>query len=208
LDGVVRTRVGYAGGDSDDPTYHNLDSHSETVQMEYDPSKISYNDLLEIFWSSHHPTYLSTSYQYASIIFYHDEEQKMLAIESRDAEEARLGQKIYTQIVPYSKFYLAEDYHQKYYLKNNPELIKAFMKIYPDEAGITNSTAAARINGYLGGSGSMESLQRNLDSFGLTAQGQELLLEIGNSRLMWSQGKSCPTGSLTATPALNDLFSD
>jgi peptide-methionine (S)-S-oxide reductase len=189
---VIRTRVGYAGGDSENPTYHNLGGHSETIQIEYDPSKITYSDLLKVFWDSHSPTYAPYSYQYASIIFYHDEEQMKLALESKEQEETRLGQKLYTSIMPYTEFYLAEDYHQKYYLKNEPELIRGFLTIYPDESGITNSTAAARFNGYVAGNGSQESLQKDLKSFGLSEQGEKLLLEMGQNRLMWSRGNSCP----------------
>lgn len=184
--------MGYAGGNSENPTYHDLDGHSETVQIEYDPAKISYQDLLNVFWESHSPVYESYSRQYMSIIFYHDEEQQRLAIKSRDQEEKRLGQKIYTEIMPYTNFYLAEDYHQKYYLKNQPEIINGFRSIYSNDADITNSTAAVRINGYLAGEGYLESLQQNLSSFGLSTEGEQLLLEIGKARLTSSSGMSCP----------------
>lgn len=189
---MVRTRVGYAGGESDNPTYYYLSNHSETIQIEYDPSKITYTDLLKVFWESHLPTHVSYSSQYASIIFYHNEEQMKLAIESKEQEEARLGQELYTRIIPYTEFYLAEDYHQKYYLKNQAELINGFRMIYTNESDITNSTAAARFNGYVAGNGSLESLQQNLNKFGLSESGKKLLLEIGKSRLVWSQGNSCP----------------
>lgn len=189
---MIRTRVGYAGGDSNNPTYYNLSNHSETIQIEYDPVKVTYKDLLDVFWDSHLPVHPSYSNQYASIIFYHNEEQRKLAVESKGQEEARLGQEIYTMIIPYTEFYLAEDYHQKYYLKNEPGLINALRMIYHDESDITNSTAAARFNGYVAGNGSLESLQQNLISFGLSETGKELLLQIGENRLVWSQENSCP----------------
>ena len=106
--------------------------------------------------------------------------------------EARLGQKTYTSILPYTEFYLAEDYHQKYYLKHEPGLIDSLRMIYHDESDITNSTAAARFNGYVAGNGSLELLKKNLSSFGLSEAGEELLLQIGQTRLVWSHGNSCP----------------
>jgi peptide-methionine (S)-S-oxide reductase len=192
MDGVIRTRVGYAGGDSNNPTYYNLGNHSETIQIEYDPTKVSYKDLLDVFWDSHLPTHPAYSQQYASIIFYHNEEQRKLAEESKEMAEARLGHETYTSIVPFTEFYVAEDYHQKYYLKNEPGLITGLHMIYHDESDITDSTAAARFNGYVAGNGSLELLKKNLSSFGLSKTGEELLLQIGNNRLVWSQGNSCP----------------
>ena len=79
---MVRTRVGYAGGTKKNPTYHDLGDHSETVQMDYDPTVISYTKLLDVFWDSHDPSLPSDSKQYMSIIFYHNDKQKELAIES------------------------------------------------------------------------------------------------------------------------------
>jgi methionine-S-sulfoxide reductase len=192
MDGVVRTRVGYAGGSSENPSYYNLGQHSETIQIEYDPSVISYGDLLEVFWDSHSPVYAPYSRQYMSIVFYHDEEQKKLAVESKEQEEKRLGHKIYTEIMPYTEFYLAEDYHQKYYLRQESLLINSLRQVYTDETALINSTAAARLNGYVAGNGSFESLQNNLAGFGLSEEGEQLLLEIGRARLASSADKSCP----------------
>ncbi|MFC1985101.1 peptide-methionine (S)-S-oxide reductase, partial [Chloroflexota bacterium] len=131
MDGIIRTRVGYAGGTSNNPTYHKLASHSETIQVNYDPTKISYDELLEIFWHSHNPTVPSFSHQYKSIIFYHNEAQKRLAIEAKEREEAKLEARIYTEILPFSEFYLAEAYHQKYYLQQETDLMKDLRAIYP-----------------------------------------------------------------------------
>jgi peptide-methionine (S)-S-oxide reductase len=192
MDGVVRTRVGYAGGDSNNPTYYNLGNHSETIQIEYDPAIVTYKDLLDVFWDSHLPTHPAYSQQYASIIFYHSEEQMKLAEESKAQAEAALGQKTYTSIVPFTEFYLAENYHQKYYLKNEYGLINGLRMIYPDESDIMDSTVAARFNGYVAGNGSLELLKKNLSSFGLSNAGEQLLLQIGENRLVWSQRNSCP----------------
>lgn len=184
IDGVIRTRVGYAGGTSNNPTYYNLGDHSETIQIDYDPTQISYDELLDVFWDSHDPTVPPFSQQYKSVIFYHNEAQKRLAIESKEQEEARLGRKIVTEIIPFSKFYLAEDYHQKYYLQQEPELMKDFNTIYPDTKDFISSTAVARVNGYVGGYGILETLQEVLSSFGLSERGSNRLTEIADRGLV------------------------
>lgn len=170
--------MGYAGGTSEHPTYYNLDGHTETVQVDYDPTKISYDELLDVFWDSHNPTAMPYSNQYKSVIFYHDERQKELAVQSKQQEEARLGIKLTTEIIPFSEFYLAEDYHQKYYLQQVPELRADFKAIYTDAGKFIDSTAAARVNGYVGGYGTTETLQKELESYGLSGTGNKKLLEI------------------------------
>jgi peptide-methionine (S)-S-oxide reductase len=175
---VIRTRVGYAGGTTEDPTYYDLGDHSETIQIDYDPDQISYQELLDLFWSSHSPTSRPWSNQYASIIFYHDEEQKQLAEASLDRLAAEADGQIFTQIVPFSEFYLAEAYHQKYRLQQAPRLLEEFRTIYPDEEDFINSTAAARLNGYAGGYGTPATLEAEIGELGLTPEQQERLLEI------------------------------
>jgi len=170
--------VGYAGGTSSHPTYYNLDGHTETIQIDYDPTRISYNELLDVFWDSHDATLPPYSQQYKSIIFYHDETKERLAIQSKQQEEARLGRKTTTEITPFSEFYLAEAYHQKFYLQQIPELMADFRAIYPDNNKFIDSTAAARINGYVDGYGTPEALQKELESYGLSPTGNKRLLEI------------------------------
>ncbi len=173
---MVRTRVGYAGGTKKNPTYHDLGDHSETVQMDYDPAVISYERLLDVFWDSHDPASAPWSKQYASIIFYHNDEQKKLAIESMRREEAMIKSKIVTVILPYKDFYLAEDYHQKYALRFEPELLKELSAMYPANRDLVNSTAAARINGFLDGYGTLADLQEQLPGFGLSPKAGNLLI--------------------------------
>jgi peptide-methionine (S)-S-oxide reductase len=164
LDGVVRTRVGYAGGTTESPTYHNLGDHTETIQIDYDPTLISYEQLLEIYWDSHNPTGQPWSRQYMSIIFYHDSQQRELAVESKQRAEASSDRQLYTEFIPFSEFYLAEDYHQKYYLQQVPELMKELVAIYPNFLDFIESTAVARINGYVGGHVTFQELQEQLNS--------------------------------------------
>lgn len=155
------------------------------MQLDYDPTQISYAELLEVFWTSHSPSSRPWSRQYMSVIFYHNEEQKRLAMETKDREAARTNSPIFTEIVPFTEFYLAEDYHQKHRLRQVPDLMKDFEAIYRDPKDFVDSTAAARVNGYLGGHGTLEGLQVELNDLGLSPTGSKKLLDIvsGRSRL-------------------------
>jgi peptide-methionine (S)-S-oxide reductase len=177
LQGVYRTRVGYSGGNKVNPTYHDLGDHSEAVQIDFNPAEISYSDLLNIFWNEHDPELSHFSRQYMSIIFFHNAEQQQEAMISRNTIQQQKPLKIRTEINPLSVFYLAEDYHQKYYLQSTPELMKEFRSFYPLNQDFINSTAAARVNGYLGGYGMLISLRAELANLGLTESGGNLLLE-------------------------------
>jgi peptide-methionine (S)-S-oxide reductase len=175
---VIRTRVGYSGGTQNNPTYHKLGDHTETLQVDYDPAKLSYAQLLEIFWQEHDPTSRSWSAQYKAAVFFHGDEQKRMAIETRDRVAARLAKPIRTEIIPFSRFYPAEAYHQKYYLRGNQRLLKELQRYYPQEVDLMNSTAAARVNGYLGSSGSTETLEAEIDRYGLSEEGRGELLRL------------------------------
>ena len=129
LDGVVSTTPGYMGGHQKNPTYEQVSAgitgHAESVQVLYHPEKISYAQLLEVFWRNIGPTVENRQFcdigsQYRTAIFYHNEEQKRLAEESKTALEKRkpFKEPIVTMIVPASTFYEAEDYHQDFYEKN------------------------------------------------------------------------------------------
>ena len=155
-----------------------LGDHSETIQIEYDPARISYGDLLVVFWNSHNPAVPAWSHQYKSAIFYHNDEQQRQAFESRDRLEVERGSTIYTEIVPAATFYLAEDYHQKYYLQQYRALANEYRVIYPDILDFINSTAVARVNGYVGGYGTTETLQKELESLGLSPEGVSRILEL------------------------------
>jgi peptide-methionine (S)-S-oxide reductase len=125
IPGVLSTAVGYLGGTLNNPTYHDVCSgrtgHAEVVQVEYDPSRITYDDLLTVFWENHDPTTLNRQgpdigTQYRSAIFYHDDQQKEAAIKSKEERErsGRYRRPIVTEITPATEFYMAEDYHQQY----------------------------------------------------------------------------------------------
>jgi peptide-methionine (S)-S-oxide reductase len=123
LDGVTKTRVGYAGGALENPTYEDVCSHTtghaEVVEVDYDPDQVSYDELLEVFWRKHNPTQLNRQGwdigdQYRSVIFVHDEQQRDAAEQSKQNEQAAYRKPIVTQIEPAPTFYEAEDYHQQY----------------------------------------------------------------------------------------------
>ncbi len=126
--GVKSTKVGYVGGDLPNPTYEEVctdqTGHAEAVEIEFDPDEILYEELLDVFWNNHNPTTLNrqgldVGHQYRSAIFYHDDKQKEIAEESKQNLTAskRYTDPIVTEIVPVSIFYMAEDYHQKYFKK-------------------------------------------------------------------------------------------
>lgn len=127
LDGVLSTISGYIGGTKRNPTYEEVTTgktgHAEVVQITYDPKKISYEKLLEVFWRNIDPLtpnaqFCDVGSQYRSAIFYHDEMQKRLAEQSKKTVQGRFKQPVVTEIVPAGEFYPAEDYHQDYYKKN------------------------------------------------------------------------------------------
>jgi peptide-methionine (S)-S-oxide reductase len=139
--------------------------------------------LLSAFWSGHDATYPSYSTQYRSAVFYTSEQQRQLATDYKKAEEARLGETLYTDIEPLNGFYVAEDYHQKYYLRQNSVIANALYNIYPDAGDFRDSTAAARLNGYLAGYGDRDSLNANMDNFGLPDSAKQVLLNSVQAHL-------------------------
>lgn len=130
VNGVISTTAGYSGGDYKNPHYKDVCSgmtgHAEVLLIEYDEEKITFADLLGIFWKSHNPTTLNkqghdVGNQYRSVIFFFDELQKVAAEKSKNDMESSLkyNEPIVTEILPAGPFYEAEDYHQKYYAKND-----------------------------------------------------------------------------------------
>jgi len=175
--GVVQTRVGYAGGSTPYPTYHALADHIETVQLKFNPAQISYAELIQLFFRSHTSTQPAYKRQYTSAVFYHDPAQEKLARAAKVELELEKGTPSYTVLYPYTQFYLAENRHQKYKLQRQQKLLQEFEAMHPDFEAIINATAAARVNGYLGGYGSIETLEEEIGEFGLSPTGQRLLLQ-------------------------------
>ena len=127
LDGVKSVTSGYAGGTKENPTYKEVctgaTGHAEVIQIEFDPQKISYEKLLEVFWEAHDPTTMNrqgadAGTQYRSVILYHNDTQKQAAEKSKELAQWRFPRPIVTEIVPLTKFFKAEEYHQDYFRKN------------------------------------------------------------------------------------------
>jgi peptide-methionine (S)-S-oxide reductase len=127
--GVTSTAVGYIGGQLQNPTYEEVctdkTGHAEAVEVEYNPDEISFEELLDVFWSNHNPTTLNRQgpdigNQYRSAVFYHDEKQKEIAENSKQilGKSGKFDNPIVTEIVPAPTFYKAEEYHQKYFKKH------------------------------------------------------------------------------------------
>jgi len=174
----VRTRVGYAGGTTKNPTYHNIGDHSEAFQVDYDPKKISYGQLLDVVWKMHNPCSSPWSTQYKSIVFFEDAEQEKAAKASAAKLEVELGRPVLTEIRKLDRFYPAEDYHQKWNLRRNRALTRQLMRIYGGEKAFVDSTAAARINAYLGGYLDYAALKQELARLGLRAVGTRALTGV------------------------------
>ncbi len=111
-------------------------------------------------------------------VFFHNDEQERLALETRDHEAVRRDGKVFTEILPVSEFYLAEDYHQKYWLRQEQDLMKELNSIYPNVMEFVDSTAVARINGYLAGHGTSEALRAEFTDLDLSPAASKKLLDI------------------------------
>lgn len=161
-----------------DPTYRNMGDHTETVQVDYDPERITYAQLLEIFWGSHQPTSRNWSRQYMNAIFYHDDEQRRLAMDSKAVVEQKIDGTVRSQVLPLRSFTMAENYHQKYILKQHAKLKSELSRVYPQHQDFVASTAVARLNGYAGGNGTRDQLSRELEILGLSDKGKQVLSEM------------------------------
>jgi peptide-methionine (S)-S-oxide reductase len=127
VEGVIEVTSGYSGGHTENPAYGDVCSgatgHAEVIEVEYDPSKVSYEELLELFWKEHDPTQLNrqgpdVGTQYRSVIFFVTPEQETAAHASKEKAQERFRKPIVTEIRPASEFYRAEEYHQRYFEKN------------------------------------------------------------------------------------------
>ncbi|XP_053671443.1 peptide methionine sulfoxide reductase isoform X2 [Anopheles nili] len=165
--GVLRTRVGYAGGTTEAPVYKNMGDHTEVIEIDYDPQKISYNELLDLFWNNHeYGLTTRIKRQYMSLILYHNEEQRVIAEANRIEEQIkRTPEQIITEIAPAGPFYPAENYHQKYRLQGHTDLAKS-IGLTPEL--LHSSHVAARLNGYLIGVAGLEQFEEEAKLLGLT----------------------------------------
>lgn len=155
----------------------------ESIQIDFDPKRITYGQLLGHFWRWHNAFSRPYSRQYASAVLYADEAQKQAALASQARWEAEHKRKTYTEIAALKKFTNAEDYHQKYRLRRSSRWMAAFNRLYPagTDQALLDSTVAARLNGYLSGEGSLKLLAGELTHMGLSQEEQ---------RALWGQMKT------------------
>ncbi len=180
LPGVIRTRVGYAGGTHEAPSYHNLGNHAETVEIDYDPSQIRYGCLLDVFWRNHDGFAKPYSGQYRSIIFYRNAAQRDEACALLTHAESERGIRPVTVLSHADTFTRAEAYHQKYRLQSAfslRPLVAELLDRYGDFDGFVNSTVSARLNGFVAGWASRDQLVPALHRYGLSEPAKEDLLK-------------------------------
>jgi len=134
--------------------------------------------LLSLFFAAHNCFRTAFSRQYKSIIFVHDAEQERTARAAKAALQARTGRTVQTDIVTAWEFYRAENYHQKYALQGKKAILEEFRRMYPDFGGIVDSTAAARVNGFLYGCGSPDEVRRLKDDLGLSSEAVDRLIQV------------------------------
>lgn len=183
--GVIRTRVGFAGGTTPAPSYRSMGDHTETIQIEFDPLKISYADVLREFWQNHYPN--RDNYkgrQYISLLHYHTEEQRQTIVAIQQEMEEQLGESIETEISPFSEFTRAEERHQKYYLKRYPKALEQTIELYPESEQLTDSTFAARLNGFVKGYGTKTDLLEEMANWSIGEAEKSFLIDLF-SKMKW-----------------------
>ena len=179
LPGVIQTEVGYAGGTILDPTYRKMGDHSETVNMFFDPTVISYEQLVRLFWENHDATKdrFYKERQYISILFYQNETQYKMAKEIHSEYEKAQGKEIQTEFQSFNHFYTAEDHHQKYFLRRFKGATESIKNLFPDEPSFIQSTIAARLNGFVRERGKLPDIKEEITHWGLDQANTELVLE-------------------------------
>lgn len=168
--------MGYAGGTKKAPTYHDLGDHTESIQIDFDPTQITYAEIVDLFWQWHNPCGRAASRQYRAVLFVQNEGQRKVALESKGRIERERG-RVTTEVLDLTGFWLAEDYHQKYYLRQEPTLLGELLAVYPDGRDFTNSTAAARLNAWVAGHVPAGGVEREVGTLGLSESTQKIVRE-------------------------------
>lgn len=177
--GVIRTRTGFSGGTTAEPTYRSLGDHTEVIQIAFDPSLISYEEILEIFWNSHDAA-KDRSYkgrQYLSILIVHSNAQLEAAEKVKRTWEERHEKNIETEILYDLPFYQAEDRHQKYYLKRFDKAMESILPLFPDHTSFVHATIAARLNGFVRENGRLNDIKAELSDWQLSSEAESVLRE-------------------------------
>ena len=185
---MQRTEVGYGGGLSANPTYHDLGSHAEVLQIEFDPRVVSFGDLLARFWAGHDPRRSYGGSQYRAILLCENQDQLEQATHSvTEMEEGGRGP-VRTEIVVGKPFHPAEAYHQKWKLRRHRELFFDLAKNYDSEAQLLRSLAATRLNALVAGHLEAAQIERGFEGYGLSAKGMAALRSFVPRRLLARTG--------------------
>lgn len=182
MPGVLRTRVGYAGGTSPKPTYRELGDHSEAVEIDFDPAIASLEALLTAFWTNHDPVNINgyKGRQYQSMLLYRDEAQHADIRRAKLLMEEEKGS-LDTEVAPLRAFELAEPRHQKYYLKRFPDAYAKVAARYPSEDSLRDATLAARLNGLAKGFTNRERIVGEIAAWPIDEQERETLIVLARS---------------------------
>lgn len=178
LPGVLRTRVGFSGGTALNPSYREMGDHTETVEIDFDPAILSFEEILLHFWRNHYPN--RDEYkgrQYISLIRFHGPLQEQAAGKIKRQMEQEIGEEIETDIAAFTDFTPAEERHQKYYLKRYPKAVEQLAPLYPHSSLLNDSTFAARLNGFAKGFGNREKLKSEIAGWHIAPEYQEILID-------------------------------
>lgn len=160
-----------------------MGDHSETLEIDFNPTIITFEDILRYFWQNHNPNRGEyRGRQYLSIVLYHDQKQKESIHKVK--KELKFKEEIQTEITPYTGFTLAEERHQKYYLKRYRNAIEQLNFLYPTAHSFMNSTLVARLNGFVKGFGTMAGLKEEINVWDINEDSRQKLLDVIN-RIRW-----------------------
>lgn len=176
--------MGYTGGRTPDPTYHDLGDHTEALQLDFDPTVVDYEAILAHVWSAHDPTQTRGSrqrgkQQYRAVVWVHDEAQRAIATRTGVASAQARGGTLATPIEAAGPFYRAEDYHQKYRLRTDDLLLRELRQRFGSDRGMVDATVSARVNGWLAGWGRRRDMEEALPTMGLSPAAMKRLLARG-----------------------------
>lgn len=181
----MRTRTGYAGGRSTNPNYQDVGFHSEVIEVDYDPSLITYEALVSHFFESHNATSKPYYQRIKSLVFYRDEAEKEIAqkiIEQQKQIAVQKGLLVYTELKPYEVLYLAEPEHQLKALKAEVSLHSELLEMFGNESNLQNSILGSKLNGFLYGFGSHSEIESILSQSGLSEASKSRVWAIYNQR--------------------------
>lgn len=186
LAGITRTRVGFAGGTTDNPTSRQPGDHTETVEMDFDSGIVSLETILKVFWSRHNPVNINDykGRQYRSLVLFRDPIQYNVIREVMNNIKEQGNGIPDTEVAPYTGFYPAEDRNQKYYLKRYQDALDKLRTLFPTDEELTNATLAARLNGLAKGYTNIEKIINEIRTWQISNEEQEEIIHL-IKRIKW-----------------------